>query len=69
MDELLKPTLLKIDKLIENKRKEMILVGLRKGLTHKDTLRLSRELDDLLNIYQKRYSLHKGNQTKNIIVS
>jgi hypothetical protein len=35
--------------LIENKRKEMIETGLSKGFNDNETLRLSRELDSLIN--------------------
>ncbi|SDK20605.1 aspartyl-phosphate phosphatase Spo0E family protein [Sediminibacillus albus] len=34
---------------IESKRQEMIRCGLKKGFTHIETLRLSKELDELLN--------------------
>lgn len=36
---------------IAKKRQEMIESGKIKGLTNKDTLKISRELDHLLNCY------------------
>ncbi|MFA8440022.1 aspartyl-phosphate phosphatase Spo0E family protein [Pueribacillus sp. YX66] len=37
---------------IENKRKEMILSGKKTGLTSKETLKYSMELDKLIYSYQ-----------------
>ncbi len=38
---------------IERKRLEMIQAALHKGLTNEDTVRLSEELDALLNLHQQ----------------
>ncbi|WP_053366013.1 aspartyl-phosphate phosphatase Spo0E family protein [Bacillus sp. FJAT-27245] len=38
---------------IENKRKEMILAATMTGLASHQTLIISRELDDLLNLHNK----------------
>ncbi|MDL4840995.1 aspartyl-phosphate phosphatase Spo0E family protein [Aquibacillus rhizosphaerae] len=38
---------------INSKRNEMVKVGLLKGLTSKETIKCSQELDQLLNMYQK----------------
>ncbi|MCT2537803.1 aspartyl-phosphate phosphatase Spo0E family protein [Aquibacillus koreensis] len=37
---------------ISSKRNEMIKVGLTEGLTSKETIRCSQELDQLLNMYE-----------------
>lgn len=36
--------------LIENLRKKMISVGMSKGLTSEETINISQELDNLLNL-------------------
>ncbi|WP_335870179.1 aspartyl-phosphate phosphatase Spo0E family protein [Bacillus sp. 2205SS5-2] len=54
-----KYTYVNIFRLIEEKRRQMIQVGLAKGLTNHETVRLSKELDVLLNIHQRRYLLSK----------
>ncbi|MCM3032878.1 MULTISPECIES: aspartyl-phosphate phosphatase Spo0E family protein [Niallia] len=48
--------------LIENKRKEMIETGLSKGFNDNETLRLSRELDSLINkkMLEQIEKKHKG---------
>lgn len=38
---------------IERKRSEMISVGMAKGFSHKDTLKLSQELDRLIVLQMK----------------
>ncbi|MGA5688148.1 Spo0E family sporulation regulatory protein-aspartic acid phosphatase [Cytobacillus pseudoceanisediminis] len=38
---------------INFKRNRMIRSGIKKGLNHPDTIRLSQQLDKLLNEYQK----------------
>jgi Spo0E like sporulation regulatory protein len=38
---------------IEVTRKNMVLVGLGNGFTHPDTIKLSHQLDDLLNNLSK----------------
>lgn len=38
---------------IEEIRNQMIDAGLLKGLTHPDTIKISQELDLLMNEYQK----------------
>lgn len=38
-----------LDLEIEKKRQEMIIIGLNKGFHHKDTIRISEELDILIN--------------------
>lgn len=35
---------------IEQKRKEMIKIGLSKGLSDEQTIKISQELDELLNL-------------------
>ena len=40
-------------KRIEKLRKRMILVGMTKGFTAKETINLSQELDNLLNMRSK----------------
>ncbi|ASK63803.1 stage 0 sporulation protein [Virgibacillus phasianinus] len=39
---------------ITKKRKEMIAIGVREGLTSKRAVKCSQELDRLLNLYMKR---------------
>ncbi|WP_353057307.1 aspartyl-phosphate phosphatase Spo0E family protein [Cytobacillus oceanisediminis] len=39
--------------MINFKRNRMIRSGIKKGLNHPDTIRLSQQLDKLLNEYQK----------------
>ncbi|HSU79249.1 MAG TPA: aspartyl-phosphate phosphatase Spo0E family protein [Candidatus Angelobacter sp.] len=39
--------------LIGEKRQQMIELGLKKGLTHEDTILCSQVLDSLLTLYQK----------------
>lgn len=41
---------------IDTLRTRMITVGILKGLIHPDTIKLSQELDILLNKYQKMTS-------------
>ncbi|HET7580500.1 MAG TPA: aspartyl-phosphate phosphatase Spo0E family protein [Bacillales bacterium] len=41
---------------IGRKRKEMIDAGKRKGLTNKETVQLSKELDQLINLYMGQAS-------------
>ena len=41
---------------IEFLRNHMIATGLSKGLTHPDTIKISRELDVLLSIHRKMNS-------------
>lgn len=36
---------------IERKRKEMIRIGMEKGLTHKQTIKISQEIDELMNLW------------------
>jgi hypothetical protein len=43
--------------LIREKRKQMIELGLNKGLSHKDTIQCSQSLDGLLTLYQKTTSM------------
>jgi hypothetical protein len=43
-------------KRINKIRDTMVKVGLEKGLSAQDTLKLSQELDILLNTYQSEYS-------------
>lgn len=38
---------------IEAKRKELVSVGIRKGLLHKDTIKVSQQLDELINVSMK----------------
>ncbi|WP_163536655.1 aspartyl-phosphate phosphatase Spo0E family protein [Gracilibacillus sp. YIM 98692] len=45
---------------IEQLRKEMTDVALEKGMTSEESLHISQELDDLLNVYQQ-YKQEKGN--------
>lgn len=50
----------------EEKQALMIHSGLTKGLTHPETIRISQELDDLLNELMKQSSnLKKHSETKN----
>lgn len=42
-----------LDKRIEKARQKMVAVGLDKGFTHKETVRLSQHLDKLINKKQK----------------
>ncbi|MGE7664679.1 Spo0E family sporulation regulatory protein-aspartic acid phosphatase [Ureibacillus composti] len=42
---------------IEDLRSHMIATGQLKGLTHPDTIKLSQELDVLLNEYQKQIEM------------
>ncbi len=47
--------------LIEEKRQKMILTAMNCGLTSKKTIRLSQELDKLLNLVNKP---HQHNEAK-----
>ncbi|GKW45827.1 MULTISPECIES: aspartyl-phosphate phosphatase Spo0E family protein [unclassified Planococcus (in: firmicutes)] len=50
----------------EEKQALMIHSGLTKGLTHPETIRISQELDDLLNELMKQSSnLKRHSETKN----
>jgi hypothetical protein len=40
--------------LLEEKRAEMVVVGMEKGLGHPETIRISQELDQLLNTHAKQ---------------
>lgn len=46
----------RLAKEIEKLRKKMILTGINKGLSHPDTIKISFDLDQKLNIYQKMQS-------------
>jgi hypothetical protein len=46
--------------LIEEKRIAMIAVGIEKGLNSEETIKLSKELDMLLNEYDKQFALSKS---------
>lgn len=48
-----KDELIALLKSIEEKQREMIAIGIAKGLTSQETISCSEELDQLLNIYQK----------------
>lgn len=39
---------------IENVRKQMVKTAMQKGLSHPSTIRLSQQLDGLLNGYNKK---------------
>lgn len=45
---------------INSKRKEMIHLGLHKGLSAEETVRCSQELDELLNLYQEEKEREKN---------
>ncbi len=49
----------KLQVAVEAKRKEMVTIGMSKGLSHPDTVRVSQELDELLN---RLMEAEKGNQ-------
>ncbi|CEG21540.1 Spo0E like sporulation regulatory protein [Planococcus massiliensis] len=50
----------------EEKQALMIHSGLTKGLTHPETIRISQELDDLLNELMKKSSnVERPNENKN----
>ncbi|WP_245807731.1 aspartyl-phosphate phosphatase Spo0E family protein [Halobacillus massiliensis] len=49
MNKIMKPTPYKQTKAIQNKRKEMIELGLKYGLTDNRTVKCSQQLDELLN--------------------
>lgn len=51
--------ILEILEWINEYRKEMVDLGLTKGLTHKDTITCSQKLDDLMNHYYKLKALSK----------
>ncbi|WP_079529178.1 MULTISPECIES: aspartyl-phosphate phosphatase Spo0E family protein [Halobacillus] len=38
---------------IDKKRVEMIELGMEKGLTNKEVIKCSQQLDELLNVYSK----------------
>jgi Spo0E like sporulation regulatory protein len=44
-----------IEALIEIKRKEMVETAIKTGFTSEMTLKQSKELDFLLNLFQKKY--------------
>lgn len=46
--------------LIEEKRIAMIAVGIEKGLNSEETIKLSKELDLLLNEYNKQFAISKS---------
>lgn len=46
-------TLKKLQQQIQAKKEEMINIGLTKGLAHPDTVKVSQELDTLLNKYME----------------
>jgi hypothetical protein len=46
--------------LIEEKRMAMIAVGIEKGLNSEETIKLSKELDLLLNEYDKQFAFSKS---------
>lgn len=46
--------------LIEEKRIAMIAVGIEKGLNSEETIKLSKELDLLLNEYDKQFAISKS---------
>ncbi|MEH7177620.1 aspartyl-phosphate phosphatase Spo0E family protein [Neobacillus vireti] len=41
---------------IENVRKQMINVGMSSGFTSEETIRLSKKLDNLINLQMKLFS-------------
>lgn len=45
-----------LEKQIDELRKSMIAIGTKKGLAHSDTIKISTELDEKLNIYRKMLS-------------
>ncbi|MFD1361827.1 aspartyl-phosphate phosphatase Spo0E family protein [Lentibacillus salinarum] len=53
------PTRQNLKKAISFKRKEMINLGMKYGLTDKRTIKCSQQLDNLLNLHKtrKRYDL------------
>jgi hypothetical protein len=44
--------ILKLEKVIESLRKEMIRIGIQEGLTTKRTIAISQKLDKYIAIYQ-----------------
>jgi len=44
---------------IKRKQEEMIEIGTAKGISHKETLQCSQELDDLLTSYQRLTSVNQ----------
>lgn len=44
---------------IKRKQEEMIEIGTSKGISHKETLQCSQELDDLLTSYQRLTSVNQ----------
>ncbi|WP_138418729.1 aspartyl-phosphate phosphatase Spo0E family protein [Aquibacillus sediminis] len=51
-----------LNKTIQNKRQEMIKSGLELGLSHIETIKISKELDKLINIYNKRMKMGQGDR-------
>jgi hypothetical protein len=47
---------------INNKRTEMITIGIEKGLLSEETIKSSQELDQLLNVYHKHEVGHSHTQ-------
>ncbi|PTY92345.1 aspartyl-phosphate phosphatase Spo0E family protein [Heyndrickxia sporothermodurans] len=66
--------ILKLSVDIEKKRMEMINVGMSKGFTNEETIKISQELDDLINRsmqlqnipYEKRETQRKASQTREL---
>ncbi|TDL74323.1 aspartyl-phosphate phosphatase Spo0E family protein [Neobacillus sp. YX16] len=48
-----------LEEAINEKRNEMIKIGMTKGLSNKETIACSQELDNLLNEY-RRLTLNQG---------
>jgi hypothetical protein len=45
---------------IQDRKAELIGIGLKYGLSHHETLQFSQKLDDLINIYVKEITNKKG---------
>lgn len=51
---------------IERVRNEMVRVGMREGLSHPSTVKLSQELDELLNQLERQKREENNNNVRNI---
>ncbi|MFZ3591751.1 aspartyl-phosphate phosphatase Spo0E family protein [Bacillus sp. DJP31] len=53
--------LTRYQRVIEEKRNLMIQLGLKKGLLDSETIKVSQELDQLLNFIYKKHFKRSGN--------